>query len=219
MDWSKGTVEIANELGCSEGCVLKYRMKYAPDTVKVEGHLSSGVDWSKSNADIASEEGVDISTVRRRRWLDAPDEFQNGRENLRYDVDWTTVDWENNRNVDIASELKVPDTLVSVYRQRLAPHTVRPKARGRHNWLDVMWSKPDSQIAQELDTTEGYVYHKRRQYAPDTVTTPHKNDWKNVDWSKRNSAIAKEMNVGFSAAYRNRKAKEIVDKLIGGAGI
>lgn len=87
----------------------------------------------------------------------------------RAGLKWQTVDWEKSTK-QLAQEMKVNPSLVSLWRRKLAPHTARrekiaaERAAKPKWWLSADWSKSDVEIARDHGKSRPTVfYHRQKQ--------------------------------------------------------
>ncbi len=128
VDWEKQDIRIAEELGCSrEGVRQKrkklrkpkslnhYHQKPRPPTEEHKKILAlSG--QGLTNAEIARRTGVHPATVQRIHGPSEP--IQAIKEH------WRSIDWENEKNVDIAEREGKFQSTISRIRRKYAPHTI-----------------------------------------------------------------------------------------------
>lgn len=81
-------------------------------------------------------------------------------------IDWTAVDWSK-RTCDIAAELEVLPTRVSLMRARHAPDTLAKI--GKTDWSQVDWSLTNKQLQEKYDVTKQCVANRRAKHAPHTL--------------------------------------------------
>jgi hypothetical protein len=85
----------------------------------------------------------------------------------------------------------------------------------KYDWNSVDWTKPVSQIAEEMGASPVTVYWKRRKLgiqAPRARTRHmrhrswryHDVDWESLDWTKNNNQLARETGIPFSTIRQNR---------------
>jgi hypothetical protein len=116
VDLSRGTSDIARELGCTPKTVLRARARLAsgrasPSDVPVIRDWS-GADWSAPAREIAEKFGASLKTVyaaRRRRGWAAPARF--GKVVGQVGVDWTAVEWRHSDHY-LAGWLDVPVDII-----------------------------------------------------------------------------------------------------------
>lgn len=118
----------------------------------------SKADWSKSDKQISDIFGVTPAAVGYQR-----KKHTDYQSRSYTNIDWSSVDLQNDSIDDIATKLGVSKQAVSQrrYRERLQKNVfLRPK---RSQWLLVDWRKSDILIAKELGVSRQAVHVKRKE--------------------------------------------------------
>lgn len=187
--------------------VREHKELFAPNDIK-ERYVKSERSIKKyTNASIA------LSTLKRggctngawKGWKLAESPNISRKDSKR----WDSVDWAK-ATKEIAQELGVTGSLVSLMRAKRAPETllIRKNAKKKHNrekydWLNVDWNKTNAQICRELGASKVSVKKARMRY---TGKSANKNiDWSNVDWTQDNLTLANKLQVSLHTVEARRK--------------
>lgn len=184
IDWSKPTARITEEEGVAAEHVSEMRKKYAPETTFKAFDWPS-IDWSKSNHQITQETGVTPTHVSKMRSQLAPETLKGF---IGEGANWSDVNWDSERNIDIAVRKRVSPSSVHYMRSSLAPDTLdleRKTPPPIINWESLDYkNKSTKELAQEVidkvsaendgvfpfseHSVRNYVSFYRRRYAPET---------------------------------------------------